>query len=583
MERKKRGYENIMILISIIIFLFFLCFFWDFYYGVNDDIATRNVFSGGYTGVPRPQRTSCVVTLYPIAFCISGLYGLVSGIDFWGIFLAASHPICFWLIAKTVLGAVKDKGNKIGVFIVTFLVFWTVDLVNLMFFQFTTVAAIYAATGIFLLFMESRSGISYIPSICMLIMSYGIRKKITMMAFPFIGLIWIYKAYKGRHDIKRVVKQGICYFVITGLLCGSMWVMDFCANKESYYNKYYQDYEALRVKAWDYHEIPDYDTNAVFYQSLGDGFSREEYGLVSQGNMAMDFSMDVKEALSYMVKYSETNKRYLGLKYKIQVAMNLFITVFNRILIKPLVTIVGIMLILVLVYLKYARRISKLIFLLMGELGAVAEAGILLYTGRMPERIWQSLLLFAVAWMFGILIAGEHESLEEYSVSYLRIRRTIFLVAMFCLLVFCFWLIPSINKTQARYEKTYHKSKVINEYCMGHSENIYCCPYSFFNGDVDKLGSGSWYSDQFKNYIRIGWGAFNPAYYAMLERAGITGTVEEAIMTQDNVLMMGTYDQNSLPLFDSYFTWKYGDDYSYKVVDVIEEYIYVWEVHLQEE
>lgn len=582
MARKKRIYYNLAVLAFIAAFLIILCRFWDIYYAVNDDIATRNVLSGSYTGSPRAQSTSCILSLYPITFCISGLYRLIPNVDVWGFFLMASHLICFLLIMNTVMGKVKTGGHVIKVCIAVSIFFWTFDIVNLIFFQFTTVAAIYAATSVFLLLMESNTLISYIPSICMLAISFCIRKDTTIMVLPFVGLAWLYKVCADRNEIKKAVKQGICYFVITGLLCSGLLAIDIYANRASYFNKYYQEYEALRIDAWDYRAIPDYDTNPVFYQSFrnGEGLSKEEYSLISQANMAMDFSVDVKEVLHYMVQYSKAVDHYVALKYKIQAARNLFMTVFVRDLIKPLVVSTGIMLILISAYLIYARKALKLLFLLTGEAGIVMEACILLYRGRMPERVWQCLILIAVVWMFGILAVGEGEAAGKECITDRINRRSVFLLELFCLSVFCVCLIPAINITQKRYEKSYHRSKIVDEYCMEHSENIYCFPYSFFT-TVDKLGNKGWYSDQFKNYVHIGWGAFNPAYYEMLNHAGIDGTVEEAVVMQDNVYMMGTYADNSLPLFDSYFMWKYGEDYSYEVVDVLEEEIYVWKVHLQ--
>ena len=102
--------------------------------------------------------------------------------------------------------------------------------------------------------------------------------------------------------------------------------------------------------------------------------------------------------------------------------------------------------------------------------------------------------------------------------------------------------------------------------------------YNFLSGDTSKLGKE--YNLRFENRIRIGLLVFTPAYYERLERAGIVGTIEEAITTRDNVFLMGQNVDGQLPELDSYFREKYGDAYSYEVVDILDESVYIWKVHL---
>ena len=68
----------------------------------------------------------------------------------------------------------------------------------------------------------------------------------------------------------------------------------------------------------------------------------------------------------------------------------------------------------------------------------------------------------------------------------------------------------------------------------------------------------------------------------MLETAGVTGTLEQAIVTQGNAYLIGENVEDELIALDNYFSEKYGDTYSYEVVDVLDGDIYVWKVHLDE-
>lgn len=583
MTKRTEVSNTLCILTVAIAFFIILSFFWDFYYGVNDDITTRNVLSGSYTGVPYPQGTQGTLTLYPLTAVMSGLYAALSAIDHWGYFLVASHLICFFIIAKSVLNRVKI--HKSALFVLVFAAFWTIDIINIIYFQFTTVAAVYAATGIFLLLLENSDLKCYIPSVCMFAVSFCIRKGTTAMILPFIALVWLYKVIEKRESFREVLKRAICYFAVLGIVFGGLFAIDICADWRGCRDKYYQEFETLRIKAWDYHGIPDYDSYPEFYQSLGNGqgISKEEFNLINTGNMTMDFAVDTKEILDYMTQYSEHKYSETALKDKLALSKDLFMTGYERETIKPLVWSAGLLFLLALIYLMAHRKYLHLILLCMGEFGVVAETACLLFVRRMPERIWQSLLLVAELWILGVFLLSWTSSEESQPSE--RHKGDIVLAGLAvlaCLGSFSFGLAPAINEKQAVYENAYQNAVWIDQYCAEHTGNIYCSPYTFFT-TTDKLGRGSWYTNRFNNCIRIGFGSYGPAYRAMLAYAGIGGTVEEAILTQDNVYMMGRYSENSLPVFDAYFSWKYGDAYSYEVADMPEADIYVWKVHLKED
>lgn len=390
---KRNGVCNTICIIAVIIvFMIILSFFWDLYYGVNDDITTRNVLSGSYTGVPYPQGTQGTLTLYPITAVMSGLYTVISSVDYWGYFIVTSHLICFFVIAKSVMNRVKD--HKIVVFILVFAVYWVIDIVNIIYFQFTTVAAVYAATGIFLLLLENSDLKHYIPSICMFVLSFCIRKGTTGMIIPFIALVWLFKICEKREKPLKILKRALCYCVILGIVCGALFAIDLCADWNGYRDKYYQEFETLRIKAWDYHGIPYYDSYPEFYQSLGNGqgISKEEFDLINTGNMTMDFSVDAKELLEYMTQYSQYVYGFAALKDKLALSKDLFMTGFERETIKPLLLFIGLIWILASIYLIAHRKFLHLILLCTGVLGVAAETACLLFVRRMPERVWHSLL-----------------------------------------------------------------------------------------------------------------------------------------------------------------------------------------------
>lgn len=494
--------------------------------------------------------------------------------------MVASHFICFFIITTSILQ--KFSKQKVGVLILASIVFCIIDVPNIIYFQFTTTAALYAAGGIFLLLMEELNMKKMIPSICLFIMSFCIRKEAFVMILPFVALGWLFKAYENRKIWKKVILKGIGYFVALGILCIGIQVIHNIANWEGYSNESYQEFREHRTNVRDYDGVPDYDSNLAFYQSLGEnGITRAEYSLIRYQMVDMDFSTDINSVLKDMHQYNMTRRSYIGWKDRLYLMKDLFQYVAQRVMVKPLIIATELTMFFIGGYLVFTKRWIYLLFLLGGCIGVTGEILLLLYQGRLPERVLQNFVLIAVLWMFGVWVQALYHVRNKEDVY--KKKKDIawyFVMIVSYIVVIAFFIFPAITEKQEQYLERYAKSELVNEYCAQHNENIYFSPYNFLSGDTDCLGTG--YSNQFDNRIRIGLGSFSPAYYDMLETAGVIGTPEQAILTQDNVYLIGENVEDELVVLDNYFSEKYGDAYSYEVVDVLDDYIYVWKVDLKE-
>lgn len=576
--REKIKNSNALIAIGLtIVFVVVICCCWDLYYAVNDDVTTRNVIFGKYTGSAHPQGT---LIKYPLAALLSGLFYIFSNIDVYGLFLVISHFVCFFMIVRSAL--TKFPKQRGWVILLAGIVFFMTDVPNIIYFQFTTTATMYAATGIFLLLTEKSVIKKMLPSIFLFALSFCIRKETFIMILPFIALAWLFKLYENRKELKEIILKGVFYFLTLGVLCIGIDVIHNMANWEGYQNKSYQEFSSHRTNIRDYDGAPDYDTNLAFYQSMGEnGMSKEEYTLIRYQMVDMDFSSDINSVLRDMHQYNLVIRSNIGFHDRMSLMKERFQNVSQRIMVKPQVMIGVLLLFLAVIYMVATRKWIYLLFLVTGCMGVVAEVALLLYKGRLPERVLQSLMLIAVLWIFGICVQVFYNTSKTENGNK-RMLDIIWysLTVLSCLVVFAGWLFPAIEEKQVEYAERYAKSELVNEYCLGHSENIYFSPYNFLSGDTDCLGTG--YSNQFDNRIRIGLGSFAPAYYDMLETAGVTGTLEQAIVTQGNAYLIGENVEDELIALDNYFSEKYGDTYSYEVVDVLDGDIYVWKVHLDE-
>lgn len=418
-----------------------------------------------------------------------------------------------------------------------------------------------------------------IASLTCLLLAFSVRKETYVMVLPFIILAWIVKLYQNRDNRKKVIRVGATYILSAIVLAGGIQVIHKLADREQFFNDELIEFSTHRNNIRDYDGVPDYDMNAEFYQSIG--VTREEYSLIRYQMITMDFSTDIKEIAKELYHYNIWKKNYIELKDKLWMAKEKFLNVYDRVLIKPQIFIVMVTAFGLGIYFLFYKKWVWFLFMLLGWLGAGAEMFCLLYKGRLNERVVKSLVLIAVMWMFAVFLQAMYHDKDTLPKHKGRIQWLSYGLMLVYLCTFVFQMIPAIDEKQGEYEQRYQQSILVNDYCAQHSNNIYFSCYAFLSGDTNKLGNK--YDNRFNNRIRIGLIPFTTTYYESLERAGIKGSEEEAITMQDNVFLMGENVEGQLPELDRYFKRKYGEAYSYEVVDILNDSIYVWKVHLEEE
>lgn len=551
-----------------------VCCLWRLYYATVDDVFYRNIIVGKYTGNIRPNGT---MIKYPLALVLALASTVFSTVDVYGIFLEMSHFLCFFLIAGCVLRRLPS--GRMSALCMICMVFWVTDIPNIIFVQFTTTAAVYAAAGVFILLLEKDGIKEQLSSICMLVMSVCVRKETFIMVLPFILLVWMLRLWDGyrlgRHMGKSVRQCFFYLFILSALYGGIIMVDDLTGDRD----QIHEEYRTHRANVRDYDGVPDYDAYPEFYQSLGEnGMSRAEYTLITQQMVIFDFSTDIHDVFKYMHGLNLENRARLETKYKLAAAKTKFLTVWERVLVKPQIIIAGLTWVIVGIWLLIRKRRMYLLFALAGGLGIIGEAFVLLYRGRMPERVMQSLMLTAVLFFLGILARAFLQQEQEQDKERRTRRGNRICYAMLAasyIAVFTIMLLPAIYAQQTEYEERYRTNSIVDDYCAKHPENIYFTVGSI--GDTDQLGSK--YDNNFVNYISpiLNLG---PSYYELLERAGIEGTAEQAITTQDNVYLLGKEGNARFIALDEYFAEKYKEAYSCEVVDSLEDSFCVWKVQV---
>jgi hypothetical protein len=567
-ERNTLWIAGIMVLSAIVV-----CCAWKIYYTTVDDVFYRNIIVGKYTGTIRPNGT---MIKYPLALILALSSVLFSSVDVYGIFLEVSHFLCFFLIAWYMMRKLPAKHKS--ALCMMCMVFWVIEIPNIVYVHFTNTAAVYAAAGVVVLLLEGNGIKAHVASICMFVMSVCVRSETFTMVLPFILLVWLLRLwdeYKRDKNIGKALRQCVIYLLVLCIFCSGIITIDYLAGD---HDKSHDEYRKHRANVRDYDGVPDYDTYPEFYQSFGEnGLSRAEYTLITKQMVIFDYSTDIHDIFKYMHGLNLENRARLETKYKLIAAKQKFLTVWERVMVKPQIVIAGLTWGIVGIWLLAEKRKMYLFFALAGGLGIIGEACILLYRGRMPERVMQSLMLTVVLFLFGILVRALSGDTGDKSERRQGVGRICYVtLAIFYIAVFFIMLLPGIYSKQAEYEKRYVTNTIVDEYCAQHPENVYFTIGSI--GDTDRLGSK--YSNRFVNYISpvLNLGS---SYYELLETAGIDGTAEEAITTQDNVYLLGKEGNTNFIALDEYFAEKYKEAYSCEIVDTLENSFCVWKVQVR--
>ena len=146
------------ILLAVLITAVYFLFVYQnlpFIYDINDDVAMRNVAAGVITGKPDAHL---IFVKYILGLCISGLYGIFPGWDWYGIVMIGIILLSFALILYR--GLVMDRSPlwKIAYVIASLLLFTCVGLWHITSFQWTVTAAFAGTAGIFLFYFVCPYG-----------------------------------------------------------------------------------------------------------------------------------------------------------------------------------------------------------------------------------------------------------------------------------------------------------------------------------------------------------------------------------------------------------------------------------------
>ena len=276
-----------------LLLVLFLAVKYDFYYDLNDDTMIKDILSGAYTGIPSGY---CIQMLYPLAWCIALLYRAIPTVAWYGLFLCLCQFGVLALIAWRLVHMMQSTRTRVLALLLEGALALGLFQRELVFVQYSVTSAFCMAGAVFLFSttpVTEKASVFFrrnILPLCLVILSFMIRTEVCIMLLPFLLLVGISKWCSEQKFFTPVNVKKYLVLIITAFLGMTVvYSLDLLAYKGSEWSGF-RDFFDARTKIYDFYELPGYDDNRDFYESIG--LSKETYALLENYNFALDDSID---------------------------------------------------------------------------------------------------------------------------------------------------------------------------------------------------------------------------------------------------------------------------------------------------
>ncbi len=502
---------------------------------LNDDGMIRSILSGAYTGTPDGH---VIYMQYPLSGILAMLYRIKNDFYWLEAFYLTCTLTCIVLVAK-----------RMPAFFPFELIAFVIYIPFLIYTNYTLVAAVVAATGIFLFVV----GGSIKWTCIFVLLAYMIRNQIGLLCLPFLlcGMVWRILSLE-RKERKKVSIQYI--FVLSTILVGILICV--CVNSVCYGSgewKEYFAYNDARTELYDYIEFPY--TEYEVADSTAMGITEHQYKILHSYNVMLDEAIDdevLKSVEGVAALKQNQDKDQITLKklcwnYCRQIVRND----------EPYNYIWIVLYIFVTIGIICSKKWKNLVVLFILGTGRSFIWMYFMWKGRFPERVSLSLYLFDIALLLAMFV-----QLFQQAELGKNIRR-IFVVSIAILLlgVGCYQWKDLEKKLQQR-EQLQVTWETIRSYCEKTPENLYL---------VDVFSAAQYAERQYvrdAENIKLlgGWTSYSPLVKEVFSTLGASDA-SEALYISDNVRLLILQEKEILWL-EEYLQSRFGRLHLVKVGDV---------------
>ena len=543
---------------------------YDFYYDLNDDTTIKDIISGAYTGKPSAYS---VQMLFPLSFCISLCYRAIPGIPWYGLFLCVCQFGAWALIAWRVTGVVKKQWQQYMALCFEMVIYFGLLIRQLVIVQYSVTSGICMATAILLYLTGEEKELprqnlkQNIASIFLVILSFMIRTEMCIMLLPFLVLSGFCK-WMSNEKIFTVQNIKRYLYLIGTALIGMTVVLaldklSIATSGESEAWQAFREFFDERTTLYDFYGIPSYEEHAAFYEMIG--CSEESYSLLQNYNFSLDESIDeylLENVVNYQEKMAKTGcglAMTAGMISKNSLSEAIWL--YKEQLIHAKSGVYAYMLLaayISFVLLAGGRKNSGCYWKMALLLVIRSILWIYLFmVDRVLDRVTCPLLVAELMVLLGWII---QESIRVKPIAKNFVYVKLQAIGTYSLLAICAFLACVMNaqKLQSEYEareRINSRWESLLAYCAEHEDAYYA---------VDVYSSTSYegisYSEKiyknvdnsYRNFdICGGWLSKSPLIYEKLGKMQIE-TLEEALISKDNVYFVATPDKDLSWLVDYY-------------------------------
>lgn len=535
----KQGHMNIPFLDKII-FILFLIIFYAFVLlyikpvdGINDDWGMYSTLSGAYLGYPDAH---VLFFLYPLSWFLSRLYIINSSIPWFGLFQHSVHVICIYLVYHRTLQLWKKHTGSTSIVCPAFtllgILFFLVDFNVICEAQYTTTAGFAAATALFC-FTTTKSDDTLvtfikgnIPTFLLAWLAFGMRQNILYLMLPMAGMLWLAKWLLSNHRFYK--EYMLKLFIFAGILTLGMGIL-FGIHKIAYSEQPWSDFVKInhyRERVGDFYTWPEYEECSVQLTELG--IDEEEYSYMRSGAPHVGHNMTLEDWENMHQIAKECYEDRISVKSRLKNVLTSSITVFlYQDGMQPLNLLVAFLLVFTPLLILYRRNYIALAVYLFYLFGRMVSWGYVLFEGRFPKRIIQSLIFADFMILFAIILAFnllKQKSFKPYA------------IIMPCVAILS---VVSIYCTKTDIDSTYHANQTnwdgLKEYCRSNPDNFYIWTYNSNTLDTYCEYPFDTRQDTYNNFFYTNWGVVcNPNSKIKLAKHGIEDFGED-LAKSDNV------------------------------------------------
>lgn len=382
-------------MVTVVLFLLYRMFT-DFIYLTNDDMYLQAIVSGEISGKPDAHM---IYSNYILGLFLSGLYRLSVQIPWYGMYLVGVCFLCFWTVLYRCMGSCRKISGYAAVIVIFSILSFCAFFRHVAMIQYTVVAALAGSTAVFLVLTmdmrQEKRGIirdtAFVAALAGL--SLLIREKVFFMLVPFAACGWLGKWMTEKEKTKEVNRRYVYFLVeilfLAAVLCGVDRLAYRMGSGGEQWREY-REYNRAREQIYDYNGFPDYDANEEFYKELG--ISREAYAGASQYYLLLpqkayhaDTMKQIAALSGQQKKSREPFAERLARVAREFIRCNL---IYSD---RPMNLVVYGCWFVMLLFLILTKEKRLLVYLSLLFLARMGTWGLILYQGRYPDRITQSL------------------------------------------------------------------------------------------------------------------------------------------------------------------------------------------------